>query len=105
MISLANRGMDFESLINVSNEYYMTKGVAAIVKIPTEFIPLREGGQIRTVKVTRKSICDYLGEYKGRPIAFEAKTTTKDFIYKRIVKDNQSGFLEKWASLGGVSFL
>ena len=34
----ANRGMEFERLINEANEVYRQKGIAVFTKIPTEFI-------------------------------------------------------------------
>ena len=34
-ISSANRGMDFESDINLSNDYYRSKGICLVYKRPT----------------------------------------------------------------------
>ena len=104
-IGKANRGMSFENLLNHSNEYYRSRGIATIIKVPTEFIPIRNGGEIVHAKVTRKSICDYIGCYKGVPIAIEAKSTIGDSISKSAVKAHQSDFLHDWEESGGKAFV
>ncbi len=103
--SHANRGLDFEALINQSNELYRRKRIACISKIPTEFIPLREGGKIISAKVTRKSVCDYIGTANGISIAFEAKSTMGDGIRLAEVKPHQAVFLDDWENCGGQSFV
>lgn len=62
------RGMAFEKLINLSNEMYQREGVALINKRPT---PVKDG------YYESKSTVDYDGVYRGRAIAFEAKSTNE----------------------------
>ena len=33
--SFANRGMDFEKLVNQANAYYINTGQCAVIKVPT----------------------------------------------------------------------
>ncbi len=103
----ANKGMDFESLLNTSNEMYLQKGIAAITKIPTPFIPQRTNGEITGAIVRQKSICDYIGVAKGTPIAMEAKSVKdrKGTIRADAVKEHQAKFLADWENNGGKSFV
>lgn len=104
----ANRGKSFEELINLQNECYHESLRAMVQKIPTKFIPLRNhAGKIVSVKVEEKSTVDYVGRYKNRPIAFEAKHCSGDtaFAFSR-VELHQAAFLDDWCSDGnGIGFI
>ena len=62
-VDFANRGMSFESAINATNDYYLSRGLAVIHKKPTP------------VQIVKASTTDYSGVYKGYYIDFEAKET------------------------------
>ena len=95
--SYANRGMTFESMINISNEQYFNKGIACMQKIPTEIIPIRDKtGKVCNVKICGKSTVDYVGRFLEIPVAVEAKSTKKNRIPLNVVKENQRDFLDKW---------
>ncbi len=78
-LSAANRGMDFEKDINISNEYYRDKGIALIYKRPTPInvvkVDYSRGAIITNAYFEEQSTTDYNGVYKGRYIDFEAKNT------------------------------
>ena len=78
-ISSANRGMDLENDINISNEYYKDKGIALISKRPTPInivkVDYTKGAKIVDAYFETQSTTDYNGIYKGRYIDFEAKNT------------------------------
>ena len=78
-ISSANRGMDFENDINLSNEYYKTKGICLITKRPTPInvvkVDYSQGAKITHAYFETQSTTDYNGVYKGKYIDFEAKNT------------------------------
>ena len=110
--SYDNRGMDLESDINVSNEYYLLNDIAVIYKKPTP---------IQINKVDYKSRCDatiteahfkipsttdYNGIYKGRYIDFEAKETnsTTSFPLSNIHL-HQIKHLERIKNHGGIGFI
>lgn len=91
----ANLGQDFEDLLRFANEQYKRDGVAVIQKIPTEFIPLRDGrGRVCNVKVVGKSTVDFIGRVRDVPVAIEAKKTSSDNIRFDEVKDHQADFLD-----------
>lgn len=105
MVDRANRGMGFESLLYMTHELYRSRGIANIVKVPTEFLPIRKNGAIVSAKVTKKSGCDYLGCVDGVPVALEAKSTASDVIRKSALEPHQREFLHDWEKCGGKSFL
>jgi recombination protein U len=101
--SYANRGLQFEELINLANQRYQTSGKACIHKVPTEFIPLRNAyGRVTGVKVEHKSCVDYLGRYENIPVAIEAKHTSSDRIDFKRVEPHQASFLDDWCSNTGA---
>jgi recombination protein U len=101
-----NRGMAFEKLINLSNEVYQRGGVALINKRPTPVKVLKsKGGRVLNGFYEAKSTVDYDGVYKGRAIAFEAKTTenTTRFDLSKIAQ-HQLDYLEKAEKMGAICF-
>ena len=75
--SASNRGMDLESDINLSNEYYRNKGLAVIHKRPTPInivkVDYSKGARIIDAYFEKQSTTDYNGVYRGRYLDFEAK--------------------------------
>lgn len=95
--SKANRGRDFEDFINFANSKYQAEGVACMHKVPTEFIPLRgPHGNVNGCKVNRKSCVDYLGRFRGIPVAVEAKHTKTKRIDFSAVQEHQAAYLDDW---------
>ncbi|OIJ15807.1 Holliday junction resolvase RecU [Anaerobacillus arseniciselenatis] len=80
-ISYGNRGMSLEEDINISNEYYLAKGIAVIHKKPTPLqivkvdYPKRSAAVIKEAYFQQASTTDYNGVFKGKYIDFEAKET------------------------------
>ncbi|MDI6872125.1 MAG: Holliday junction resolvase RecU [Bacillota bacterium] len=102
----ANRGRSFEELIELANAQYRARGVAVVHKVPTAWLPLRDGeGRIRSAKVEQKAAVDFLGTYRGRPIAFDAKHCSADRVRWDRVEPHQAEFLTDWMNGGGVSFI
>ena len=98
----ANRGKTLEELITHANEYYRAKGFGMLVKVPTEFIPLRDRhGKVFDVKVTHKATVDFMGRWQGAPIAVEAKSTSSGMIRLDAVQSNQVRDLDTWISVPG----
>ena len=99
----ANRGMDFENLLESVHERYAQKKIAIIQKVPTEFIPLRGyDGKIVGCKVAKKSIVDYLGRYKNIPVAVEAKRVDADRITYNEVEKHQACFMDDFCWQGNA---
>ncbi|WP_416809021.1 Holliday junction resolvase RecU [Bacillus thuringiensis] len=91
-MGLGNRGMVFEMLINLANEMYQRGGVALINKRPTPVKVLKsKGGRVLNGFYEAKSTVDYDGVYKGRAIAFEAKSTEKDTRFENKLELKHEG--------------
>ena len=99
----ANRGAALESFIRYANNCYAKKKVAIIDKLPTEFIPLRNGyGQIYSAKVENKSKVDFIGRYKEHPIAIEAKHTTNEAIRFDRIEPHQADYMDAFTEAPGT---
>jgi len=93
----ANRGQPFEDFLKFVHERYQADGMACVHKVPTEFIPLRNSkGQVCNAKVETKSCVDYLGRYKGIPVAVEAKHTNEKRVAFSRVEPHQADYLDDW---------
>lgn len=79
--TFANRGMSFETAINATNDYYLSRGLAVIHKKPTPVqivkvdYPRRSRAKIVEAYFRQASTTDYSGVYKGYYLDFEAKET------------------------------
>ncbi|USK99944.1 Holliday junction resolvase RecU (plasmid) [Bacillus tropicus] len=99
-------GMAFEKLINLLNEMYQREGVALINKRPTPVKVLKMVyGRVKDGYYESKSTVDYDGVYKGRAIAFEAKSTNEmnRFDLKNITQ-HQLDYLDKAEKMGAIYF-
>lgn len=105
-ISQANRGKALEELIILANQQYRVRGIAVVHKVPTAWIPIRDNtGRIVSAKVEEKAAVDFLGVYRGRPIAFDAKHCSGERIRWDRVEDHQARFLEDWIKDEGIGFI
>lgn len=111
-ISVKNRGMNLETIINESNEYYLNNNIAVIHKKPTPVqivhvdYPARNKAVITEAYYKTPSTTDYNGIYKGRYIDFEAKenNNASSFPIKN-VHDHQIEHLKNIVNHGGIGFL
>lgn len=79
-VNYGNRGMNLESLINETNEYYLNNDIALIFKKPTPIGIAKVsynnfGKSIDKAFFKEQSTLDYNGLYKGKYIEFDAKET------------------------------
>lgn len=108
-LSSANRGMDLEGDINISNEYYLRNGICLITKRPTPInivkVDYTNGARITDAYFEKQSTTDYNGVYKGRYIDFEAKNTKNktSFPLANIAK-HQIEHLKNVLKHGGIAF-
>lgn len=75
-----NRGMDLESELNITNNYYKEKDIALIYKKPTPIgiVDVSYKNQKKVIDKAyfkEQSTLDYNGIYKGKYIDFDAKVT------------------------------
>jgi len=111
-VSYSNRGMNFEEMINESNEYYLTHNIGIIHKkpIPIQIVkvdyPSRQGAVIKEAYYKIPSTTDYNGVYQGIHIDFEAKETNNKTSFPiKNIHPHQIDHLVKIAEHGGISFV
>lgn len=101
--SYANRGRPFEELLKFASERYRQAGRAVVRKVPTEFLPIRDGrGNIVSCKVEEKSCVDFLGRYWNVPVAIEAKHTEDKRLRFDRVEDHQRDFMDDFCKNPGA---
>ena len=111
-VNKANLGMDLETMINESNEYYLINNIAVIHKKPTPIqivkvdYPMRSKAVITEAYYKTPSTTDYNGIYKGKYIDFEAKENhNKTSFPLANIHDHQMKHLENIIKHGGIGFL
>ena len=107
--SSANRGMNLEEDINISNQYYIDKNLAAISKRPTPInvvkVDYTHGAKITDAYFEKQSTTDYNGVYKGRYLDFEAKSTkSKTSFPLSNITSHQIIHLKRIIAHGGIAF-
>ena len=108
-ISHKNRGMKLESLINLSNEYYLNNDIAVIYKKPTPILVVDVDYKINKIRegyYKVPSTLDYNGIYKGKYIDFDAKETlNKTSFPLQNLHEHQLLHMKRVINHGGISFL
>jgi recombination protein U len=107
--SSANRGMNLEEDINLSNEYYLKSGTLLITKRPTPIrvvkVDYSKRAKIVDAFFEKQSTTDYNGVYKGRYIDFEAKSTkNKSSFPLSNITSHQIEHLKNVLKFGGIAF-
>ena len=101
------RGSTFEEMINQTNEYYHTEGLAMVQKIPTPITPIdidKKTKHITLAYFDKKSTVDYIGAVQGIPICFDAKECDSDTFPLANIHEHQMLFMEDYEAQQGVSF-
>ena len=111
-VNFANRGMTFEKMINESNHYYLSRGLAVIHKKPTPIqivkvdYPHRIGPTKGWDYIRQASTTDYSGVYKGHYIDFEAKETQqKQSMPMKNFHQHQIDHMAAVLQQGGICFV
>ncbi|RSD26532.1 Holliday junction resolvase RecU [Mesobacillus subterraneus] len=108
----SNRGMTLEEDLNVTNSFYLDRGVAVIHKKPTPVqivnvdYPRRSAAVIKEAYFKQASTTDYNGIYKGKYIDFEAKETkfTTSFPLKNF-HEHQIAHMKAVLNQEGICFV
>ena len=110
--NFANRGMSFEKMINATNDYYLSQGLAVIHKKPTPIqivrvdYPQRSRAKIVEAYFRQASTTDYSGVYDGYYIDFEAKETKqKNAIPMKNFHLHQIHHMEQVLDQKGICFV
>ena len=107
--SHGNRGMNLEGDINLSNEFYKSKGLCLITKRPTPInvvkVDYSKGAVITNAYFEKQSTTDYNGVWKGRYIDFEAKSTLKTTSFPLAnISHHQIEHLKNVLKHNGIAF-
>lgn len=109
-INYSNRGMNLESEINETNNYYRINDIAIIYKKPTPITihkvnyKSRNDTVIEDARFKIPSTTDYNGIYKSKYIDFEAKETSKKSFPLANIHSHQIEHLRKIINHGGIAF-
>ena len=105
----ANRGMDLENDINITNKYYDDTNICIIYKKPT---PIRvvnvdyKRKKINEAYYNEPSTLDYTGVYKGYYLEFDAKETKSETSFPiSNIHLHQIKHIEKVLNNKGIAFL
>ena len=92
----ANRGMNLEESINLSNDFYIENNIALITKRPTPInvvkVDYSKGCKIVDAYFEKQSTTDYNGLYKTKYVDFEAKVTKSRKQRRQTIKGLSSLF-------------
>jgi len=104
----ANMGMNLESDVIKSCNYFLTQKMAVIYKRPT---PIRitkmdknHPGRISEAFFAEKSTTDFVGVYRSKYIDFECKETATDTLEFHKIRPQQITHLNSVKELGGIGF-
>ncbi len=106
---MKNRGMLLESLLNTTINLYKKNNVGLFHK---KEIPISFGKVIKSPNKLRlddayiksKSTSDYYGVFKGKFVAFEAKSTNLKSLPLSNIKHHQRKYLHDVQNHGGIAF-
>ena len=109
--SYGNRGMNLETAINNSNEFYRNKDRALIFKKPTPIgvVDVSYANHKKTIEKAyfkEQSTLDYNGLYRGKYIEFDAKETLhKTSFPLSNIHEHQTVQIRNVIKHGGIVFL
>ena len=106
----ANRGMNLEEAINITNQHYLDNKIAVVHKKPTPIqivkIDYTNGARICDAYFKSPSTTDYNGVYKGKYLDFEAKETQNKTSFPfHNIGEHQLKHLDDVLQQGAIAFL
>jgi len=111
-ISVKNRGIQTEKLVNEANDFYLNSGRAVIHKKPTPVqivtvdYPKRSAAKIKEAYFKTPSTTDYNGVYNGRYLDFDVKETQSTTSFPlRNIHPHQMNHLGAVNAQGGDAFI
>jgi len=111
-VSMSNRGMVFEKLIDEANMFYLAHDIAVIHKkpVPIQIVdvdyPSRNKARIKEAYYKTPSTTDYNGIYKGHYIDFDVKESRgKTSFPLKNIHSHQITHLKNVKNQGGIAFI
>ncbi len=112
LTNYANRGMDLENDLNITNNYYIDCNKAIInkkatpIKVVKVTFDKNKKTTIKEAYFEKPATTDYNGIYKGRYIDFEAKEVQRINRFPlHNINNNQLNHINNIINHGGISFL
>lgn len=102
------RGSTLEEMINLTNTYYRTHGLALFQKIPTPITPVEVDNKRHTITLAyfeKSSTVDYIGVVQGIPVCFDAKETAQKHLPLQNIHAHQVEFMADFEKQKGIAFL
>jgi len=102
------RGSTFEEMINMTNDMYRAKGLAVVLKLPTDIRPVEVDNREHTISRAyfgKQSTIDYIGAAQGVPLCFDAKETHRKSLPMQNIHTHQIEFMSEFEAQRGVAFL
>lgn len=104
-VNYANRGKPLEMLVNYEIDRLWTEELGVIAKQHVNWCIIRRQKRVVSAYPVEKAVVDYLGLYKGKPVAFDAKSTQDETSFPLAnLKPHQIEFLRTWEKVGGIGF-
>lgn len=109
ILNAGNRGMNLESDINLSNEFYNEINKCLVTKRPTPInivkVDYSRGAKITDAYFEKQSTTDYNGVFQGKYLDFEAKSTqNKSSFPLSNITLHQIDHLKRVIKHGGIAF-
>lgn len=104
-----NRGMLLETIINQTNEFYFKNNICLIhkknldINFKSVFLKNKQLS-LENAFIKNKSSVDYYGIFKGKFIAFEAKSTEENSLPLNNIKKHQIEYLDLIEKHQGIAF-
>ncbi len=102
------RGSTLEDMINHTNDFYRSRGLALIQKVPTPIKPINIDQSTRHITLAyfeQKSTVDYIGVVQGIPVCFDAKECASLTFPIANIHEHQVEFMEEFEKQQGVAFI
>lgn len=104
----ANMGMNLESDVTKSCNFFLEKGMASIYKRPTPIrivhLDKKNPGKITEAYFAEKSTTDFVGVYRSKYIDFECKESASDTLEFQKIRPQQITHLDAVLKMGGIGF-
>ncbi len=102
------RGSTLEDMVNHTNDFYRSRGLALIQKVPTPIKPINIDKSTRHITLAyfeQKSTVDYIGVVQGIPVCFDAKECASLTFPIANIHEHQVQFMEEFEKQQGVAFI
>jgi recombination protein U len=108
MVVRFSKGKRLESIINKTNEYYLSVGLGTVKKVPDSMKVLRHYEKNKSYRIcipVDEGLVDYVGCIQGKMMAFDAKETKGKSFPIENLSDRQIKVFKEFQASGCECFL